>query len=103
MFPDDSLDTEDSRDAFGRYLPISSANTHIRPARLNATSTQDVQVVGISTTKTGYVIRFKEPVLAERPSNSTERLNELGNDQNGDNSIWSGRAPHPDQGLDLDS
>ena len=78
--PDDSLDTEDNRNAFGRYLPTPTANTHIRTALLNAPSTQDVQVAGIGTTKTRYVIRFKDPPLAESARNNTEWLNELGND-----------------------
>ena len=64
---------------FGRYLPTDSANTHIRTALLNAPSTQDAQVAGIGTTKTGYVIRFKDPESAEAARNNTEWLNELGN------------------------
>lgn len=65
--------------SFGRYLPTDSANRHIRTALLNAATTQDAQVSGIGTTKTGYIIRFKDIYSAEAARNNTEWLNELGN------------------------
>lgn len=37
-------------------------------------------MVGICTTLTGYVIRFKDPESVETARNNTECLNELGND-----------------------
>jgi hypothetical protein len=46
-------------------MPIPVANNRIRTALLNTLSTQDVQVAGIGTTKTGYVIRFKDIASAE--------------------------------------
>jgi hypothetical protein len=46
---------------------------------MNAPPTQDAQVAGIGTTKTGYVIRFKDTESAELARNNTEWLNELGN------------------------
>ncbi|OQD71744.1 hypothetical protein PENPOL_c001G07074 [Penicillium polonicum] len=64
---------------FGRYLPTETANIQIRSALSNAPSTQDAQVAGVGTTKTGYVIRFKDTESAEAARNSTEWLNELGN------------------------
>ncbi|CAP91199.1 Pc13g01300, partial [Penicillium rubens Wisconsin 54-1255] len=67
------------RNTFGRYLPTDSANTHIRMALLSAPSTQYAEVAGIGTTKTGYVIRFKNPTSAEAARNNTDWLNELGN------------------------
>jgi hypothetical protein len=77
------VDPEDNNNSdgntFGRYLPTDSANNHIRTALMNAPSTQDAQVAGIGTTKTGYVIRFKDPGSAEVARNNTEWLNELGN------------------------
>lgn len=77
----DPRDHEDSNEnTFGRYLPTAAANTHIRTALLNAPATQDVQVAGVGTTKTGYVIRFKDPESAEMARNNTEWINELGND-----------------------
>lgn len=76
----DPRDNENSDgDTFGRYLSTDSANTHIRSALLSAPSTQDAQVAGIGTTKTGYLIRFKDPESADAARNNTEWLNELGN------------------------
>ncbi|OQD63307.1 hypothetical protein PENANT_c468G10410, partial [Penicillium antarcticum] len=49
-------------------------------ALLKTPSTQDAQVAGIGTTKTGYVIRFKNQTSAEMARNNTEWLTELGND-----------------------
>jgi hypothetical protein len=76
----DPRDNESSDDnTFGRYLPTETANSHIRTALLNAPPTQDAQVAGIGTTKTGYVIRFKDTESAEAARNNIEWLNELGN------------------------
>jgi hypothetical protein len=76
----DPADNDNSDgNTFARYLPTDAANTHIRTALLNDPSTQDAQVAGIGTTKTGYVIRFKDPESAEAARNNTEWLNELGN------------------------
>jgi hypothetical protein len=49
-----STDSDDT--VFTRYLPTDSANTHIRSALLNSSTTEDVQVARVETTKTGYVI-----------------------------------------------
>lgn len=68
--PIDNPETEGILSDFGRYMPIPAANNRIRTALLNASSTQDVQVAGIGTTKTGYVIRFKDSASAE-----TARIN----------------------------
>ncbi|OGE46569.1 hypothetical protein PENARI_c186G03264, partial [Penicillium arizonense] len=76
----DPRDNENSEgNAFGRYLSTESANTYIRSALLSAPSTQDAEVAGIGTTKTGYLIRFKDSGSAEAARNNTEWLNELGN------------------------
>ncbi|OKP09527.1 hypothetical protein PENSUB_5118 [Penicillium subrubescens] len=78
-FVDPSDNDNTDGNTFGRYLPTDAANTYIRTALLNAPSTQDAQVAGVGTTKTGYVIRFKDPESAEIARNNTEWLNELGN------------------------
>jgi hypothetical protein len=76
----DPADNDNSNgNAFGRYLQTDTANSHIRTALLSCPSTQDAQVAGIGTTKTGYVIRFKDPESAEAARTNTEWLNELGN------------------------
>ncbi|KAF7136975.1 hypothetical protein CNMCM5793_006679 [Aspergillus hiratsukae] len=78
-FVDPADNGNSNGNAFGRYLQTDTANTHIRTALLNCPSTQDAQVAGIGTTKTGYVIRFKDPESAETARINTEWLNELGN------------------------
>ncbi|KAJ9481484.1 hypothetical protein VN97_g11989, partial [Penicillium thymicola] len=76
----DSRDNDNGEQStFGRYLPTGTANTHIRSALLSAPTTQDAQVAGVGTTKTGYVIRFKDPESAEAARINSEWLNELGN------------------------
>ena len=64
---------------FGRYLPTEAVNAHIRTALQNNAATQEAQVAGIGTTKTGYLIRFKDTESAEVARNNTEWLNQLGN------------------------
>jgi FtsZ-binding cell division protein ZapB len=73
-------DDEDGNDRFGRYLPTDIANAKIRSALLSTDPTKDAQVAGIGTTKTGYVIRFRDSQSAEKAQNNTEWLQELGND-----------------------
>lgn len=75
--PRDSNNNEGN--AFGRYLPIKSANTHVRTALQSDAATQEAQVAGIGTTKTGYIIRFKDAESAEAARNNTEWLHKLGN------------------------
>lgn len=78
-FVDPSDNNDGEGDTFGRYLSTESANSHIRTALLNAPPTQDAEVAGIGTTKTGYVIRFKNQASADAARSNTEWLNELGN------------------------
>lgn len=77
MDPRDNVNSDGN--TFGRYLSTDAANTHIRMALLNAPSTKDAQIAGIGTTKTGYVIRLKNPQSTETTRNNTEWLNELEN------------------------
>ncbi|OQE11167.1 hypothetical protein PENFLA_c080G06013 [Penicillium flavigenum] len=71
-----SVDPRDNKsregNSFGRYLSTDSANTYIRSAPLSAPPTQDTQVAGISTTKTGYLVRFKDLGSAEAARNNTK-------------------------------
>jgi hypothetical protein len=76
----DPRDNENSGgNAFGRYLPIDAVNTHIRTALQCDVATQDAQVAGIGTIKTGYLIRFKDMESAEAAHNNTQWLDQLGN------------------------
>jgi hypothetical protein len=101
--PIEPADAESNGNQFGRYLPIPAANSHIRTALLNAPLTQDVQVAGIGTTKTGYVIRFKDLESAETARNNTEWLRELGNGTRLVKPRFGVAIHHvPTQGLDLE-
>lgn len=64
---------------FGRYLPTETANTHIRTASLSTPPTQNAQVAGVGTTKTGYVICFKDQESTNAARSNPEWLNELDN------------------------
>jgi regulator of replication initiation timing len=76
----DPRDNDDGDgNAFGRYLPTDAVNTHIRSALQSDDATQDAQVAGIGTTKTGYLIRFKDTASAEAARNNTGWLHKLGN------------------------
>lgn len=65
---------------FRRYLSTDMANAKIRSALLSADTTKDAQVAGVGTTKTGYVIRFRDAQSAEMARNNTTWLDELGNE-----------------------
>ena len=71
--------TENDATTFTRYLPTETANSRVREALGNSTTTKDVQVAGVGTTKTGYVIRFKDQQSTESAKENTEWLEELGN------------------------
>ncbi|KAI2812362.1 hypothetical protein CBS115989_10532 [Aspergillus niger] len=101
--PTDTTGIYTNTNEFGRYLPTSSANNHIRTALLNAPSTHGVQVAGVGTTKTGYVIRFKDPESAETARNNTEWLQELGHETRLVKPRYGVAVHHvPTQGLDLE-
>lgn len=72
-------DGEPTSDSFARYLPTQAANTHIRNALQNAGTTKEVQVEGVGTSETGYVIRFKDRASKEAAKANKQWLEELGN------------------------
>lgn len=74
-----SAGSQDTETSFTRYLPTESSNTYIRNALVTADTTRDVQVAGIGTTKTGYIIRFKDSQSAETARSNGEWLRILGN------------------------
>ena len=65
---------------FTRYLETKEANEHIRAALDKADATKETQVVGVGTTKTGYIVRFKDQKSTEAARNNSEWLQELGNE-----------------------
>jgi hypothetical protein len=78
-FVDPRDDNNNDGNTFGRYLPTDAANNHIRAALHSDAATQNAQVAGIGSTKTGYIIRFKNAESAEMARDSTEWLHQLGN------------------------
>ncbi|CEL10493.1 Putative Zinc knuckle domain protein [Aspergillus calidoustus] len=71
---------DDENGGFRRYLPTDMANAKIRSALLSIDTTKDAQVAGVGTTKTGYVIRFRDAQSAEMARSNTAWLEELGNE-----------------------
>ncbi|KIW36021.1 uncharacterized protein PV06_11676 [Exophiala oligosperma] len=65
---------------FTRYLPIEAANSYIRDALSNTDSTKEVKIAGVGTTKTGYVIRFRDEHSWTTAETNTGWLEKLGND-----------------------
>ncbi|KIW35879.1 uncharacterized protein PV06_11800 [Exophiala oligosperma] len=73
--------TEDevNGDTLTRNLPIGRAIGLIRQALLKTDKTKEVEVVGVNTTRTGYVVRCKDEQAAATAKAHTEWLQELGN------------------------
>lgn len=61
-----------------RYMEAPQASSLITEALKKDTSTQDAQVAGVGTTKTGYLVRFKDKAAKEIASKSKQWLEELG-------------------------
>jgi regulator of replication initiation timing len=78
--PVETDDNETNNNNFTRYLSTDIANKHIRAALSNVESTKEVQVAGVGTTKTGYVVRFRDAQSAETARENSAWLEELGND-----------------------
>lgn len=62
-----------------RNLPIGKAIGLIRGALLKTDKTKDVEVTGVNTTRTGYVVRCKDEQSAATAKTHTEWLQKLGN------------------------
>lgn len=71
-------DIEDG--AFTRYLETREVNERIRATLRKAEATKEIQVAGVGTTKTGYILRFKDQKSTEAARNNSEWLQELGNE-----------------------
>lgn len=78
--PSDADGENGDENTFRRYLPPSSAVAHIQNALATTPATKDIQVLGVGTTRTGYVIRFQDQPQAETARSNTEWLEGLGND-----------------------
>jgi hypothetical protein len=78
--PNSNEEEDEGESIFRRYLPPRTAVAHIQNALATANETKDIQVLGVGTTRTGYVIRFKDKIQAETAKSNTKWLEELGND-----------------------
>lgn len=78
--PNSNEGEDEGENTFRRYLPPRTAVTHIQDALATANETKDVRVLGVGTTRTGYVIRFEDKSHAETARSNTKWLEELGND-----------------------
>lgn len=71
---------ETEEGTFTRYLETKEANERIRAALDKAEATKDSQVAGVGTTKTGYIVRFRDQKSMEAARSNSEWLQELGNE-----------------------
>lgn len=78
--PSETDGENEDENTFRRYLPPRSAVAHIQNALATTPATKDTQVLGVGTTRTGYVIRFQDQLQAETARSNTQWLEELGND-----------------------
>jgi hypothetical protein len=76
---EDANEDGEATETLKRYLPTDTANTLIRNALQNNEATKEVQIAGIGTTKTGYVIRFRDEKSTQTARSCTEWLEALGN------------------------
>jgi hypothetical protein len=66
-------------DCFTRYLSTEAAKRRIQDALRQSETTKEIKVVGVGTTETGYVIRFRDEHKAEKVKANPEWLQQLGN------------------------
>lgn len=71
---------ETEEGGFTRYLETKEANERIRAALNKVEATKEIQVIRVGTTKTGYIVRFKDHKLIEAARSNSEWLQELGNE-----------------------
>jgi hypothetical protein len=62
-----------------RNLPSNEANTMIRNALQNNETTKEVRLAGVGSTRTGYVVRFRDENSTQTARECTEWLKNLGN------------------------
>jgi uncharacterized protein YoxC len=72
--------TEPTGETFTRYLSTERANFYIKEALRKTDTTKDVKVAGVGTTKTGYVLRFKDEQSVIKAKSDTQWLEKLGNE-----------------------
>ena len=64
---------------FGRYMRTEMAHEEISKALSGSEKTKNIQIAGVATTKTGYIVRFRDEQSAKIARNDSKWLTELGN------------------------
>ena len=72
-------DSDGNEESLTRNLPVGRAIGLIRGALHKTDQTKDVEVTGINTTRTGYVVRCKDEQSAQKAKTHTQWLQGLGN------------------------
>ena len=72
-------DNATDEEVFTRYLSTKAANRYIQDALRQSESTKEVKVIGVGTTKMGYVVRFADLEIATKAKTHPEWLQNLGN------------------------
>jgi ribosomal protein S10 len=63
---------------FRRYMRTEIAHEKISKALNGSEKTKDIQIAGVATTKTGYIVRFRDEQSAKIARNDSKWLTELG-------------------------
>ncbi|EDN08850.1 predicted protein [Histoplasma mississippiense (nom. inval.)] len=62
-----------------RYLPVEEVKARVTDALQKNTPTEGVEIIGVGTTKTGYIIRFRDEASEDTASVNEGWLRNLGN------------------------
>ena len=73
------LNDATDENVFIRYLSTKAANKHIQEALRRSETTKKIKVLGVGTTKMGYLIRFPDSEMANTAKTHPEWLQKLGN------------------------
>ncbi|EFW14310.1 conserved hypothetical protein [Coccidioides posadasii str. Silveira] len=69
-------ETIDNEESLTRYLPAEEVKTQITDTLQKNTSTEEVKIIGVGTTKTGYIIWFQNEISKDTASkNEKWKLN----------------------------
>lgn len=79
-------------------METSKVSSLVAEALKKCTTTQNVQVAGIGTTRAGYLIRFKDKEAKETACKNEKWFKELGNGVKiAKPRFWSSGTPHPNE------
>lgn len=70
--------SEEVNDSFTRYMPTEKATTMITQALQKYSPTVDAQLLGVGSTKTGYLLRFRNETSMELAKKNSDWTKDLG-------------------------